>query len=249
MPTMTILDMTQDILSDMNSDEVNSINDTAESLEVAQIIKTTYFNIIDGKHWPWLKELFILTASGITARPTHMQIPSDIVEVEFVKYNVRKSTDTRDYYKTLKYKTPEEFLSMCEVRNSSDTNITIVTDNSGTFLNIFTNKAPEYYTSFDDSYIVFDSYDADLESTLQASKTQCYGTRYPTWTMSDTFEPDLPVQMFSYLLAEAKATCFSTIKQMTNQKAEQHSISQRRRMSQDAWKLTKGIKYPNYGRK
>jgi hypothetical protein len=32
MPKLTILDMTQDILSDMESDEVNSINDTVESL-------------------------------------------------------------------------------------------------------------------------------------------------------------------------------------------------------------------------
>ena len=35
---------------------------------------------------------------------------------------------------------------------------------------------------------------------------------------------------------------------MANQKAEQISVSQRRRMSQDAFKIEKGIKYPNYGR-
>jgi len=45
----------------MDSDEVNSINDSVEALQVAQIIKTTYFNIIDGRDWPWLKELFKLT--------------------------------------------------------------------------------------------------------------------------------------------------------------------------------------------
>jgi hypothetical protein len=39
MAKMTVLDMVQDIMSDMNSDNVNDINDTPESLRVAQIIK------------------------------------------------------------------------------------------------------------------------------------------------------------------------------------------------------------------
>jgi hypothetical protein len=35
---------------------------------------------------------------------------------------------------------------------------------------------------------------------------------------------------------------------MANAKAEQVSTSQKRRMSQDAWRLKDGIHYPNYGR-
>ena len=51
---MTLLEIVQDILSDMDSDEVNSINDSVESLQVAQIVKTAYYNIVDGKDYPWL---------------------------------------------------------------------------------------------------------------------------------------------------------------------------------------------------
>jgi len=54
--------------------------------------------------------------------------------------------------------------------------------------------------------------------------------------------------MFTYLLAEAKSNAFTTLKQMPNAKAEQASVSQKRRMSQDAWRLKNGIHYPNYGR-
>ena len=36
---------------------------------------------------------------------------------------------------------------------------------------------------------------------------------------------------------------------MANQKAEQVSVSQRRRMSQEAWKIKNGITYADYGRK
>ena len=109
--------------------------------------------------------------------------------------------------------------------------------------------SPTYFTSFDDEYLVFDSYDIDVDSTLQTSKTQCQGKVRTSFSLVDTFIPDLPVQMFSYLLNESKSTCFLVLKQSANQKAEQHSISQRRRMSQEAWRVKKGITYPNYGRK
>jgi hypothetical protein len=79
--------------------------------------------------------------------------------------------------------------------------------------------------------------------------TQYFGKRSVTFTLSDSFTPDLPVQMFSYLLNEAKSVCFATLKQVANVKAEQASISQKRRMSQEAWKIKSGITYPNYGRK
>ena len=64
MAKMNLLAMTQDILSDMDSDEVNSITESVEALQVAQIIKTTYYNIIDGKDYAFLYELFQMDASG-----------------------------------------------------------------------------------------------------------------------------------------------------------------------------------------
>lgn len=249
MAKKTLLDIVQDILSDMDSDEVNSINDTIESLQVSQIVKSTYFNIIDGKDWPFLYQFFQLEASGTSLKPTHMKLPETVIDVSIIKYNRRTSTDTFDRFEEIKYKTPEEFLDLVNVRHSDATNMLVVTEASGVKLNIINDQAPMYFTSFDDEYLVFDSYDSILDTTLQTSKTQCQGKVHPTFTLSDTFIPDLPAQMFSYLLNEAKSTCFLVLKQSANQKAEQHSISQRRRMSQDAWRIKKGITYPNYGRK
>ena len=48
----TLLEMTQDILSNMSSDEVNSISDTTESLQVATIIKQKYFDLISRVNRP-----------------------------------------------------------------------------------------------------------------------------------------------------------------------------------------------------
>jgi hypothetical protein len=248
MAKMTLLEMTQDILSDMDSDEVNSINDSIESLQVAQIIKTTYYNIIDGRDYDFLYELFQLESSGTSSRPTHMKLPENIIDLKYIKYNTRKSADTKDKYLKIDYLNPEDFMEVLDTRDSSKSNVTVVTDTTGISLNIKNDKAPEYFTSFDDENLVFDYHDSAVDSTLTNSKTQCHGKRSVAFTLSDSFTPDLPVQMFSYLLAEAKSVAFVTLKQVANAKAEQVSTSQKRRMSQDAWRLKNGIHYPNYGR-
>jgi len=248
MAKMTLLEMTQDILSDMDSDEVNSINDSVESLQVAQIIKTTYYNIIDGRDYDFLYELFQLDASGTSSRPTHMKLPENIIDLKYIKYNCKTLTDTKDKYLKIKYLMPEDFMEVVDSRDSSKSNVTVVTDPTGISINVMNDKAPEYFTSFDDENLVFDSYDSEVDTTLQNNKTQCHGKRSVAFTLLDSFTPDLPVQMFSYLLAEAKSTSFMTLKQMPNAKAEQISNSQKRRMSQDAWRVKNGIHYPNYGR-
>jgi hypothetical protein len=248
MAKMNLLAMTQDILSDMDSDTVNSINHSVEALQVAQIIKTTYYNIIDGKDYAFLYELFKLQASGTADKPTHMKLPEDIIDLKWIKYNNKKNIKDKDNYQMVQYKLPEEFMYIVDGRDSTATNVQKVTDSTGISINIFNDKCPKYFTSFDDETIVMDSYLNSIDSTLQNSKTQCHGKRSVTFIMDDTFTPDLPVQMFTYLLNEAKSACFLTLKQMANQKAEQISVNQRRRMSQDAWKISKGISYPNYGR-
>lgn len=249
MAKMTILDIVQDILSDMESDEVNSITDTVEAMEVAQIIKSTYYNLIDGRDWPHLYQFFQLNPSGAISRPTHMILPERVSEMSWVKYNHIGSDSTVDAYRKVIYKKPKEFMDILDNRSSTNPDIQVVTDPTGVKLNVYSDRAPTYWTSFDNEYIVFDSYDILYDTTLQTSKTQCYGKMDPAWTMSDTFVPDLPANAFSYLLNDSKSTCFMVLKQAPHQKAEQNSITQRRRMSQQAWRVNGGVQYPDYGRK
>lgn len=249
MAKKTLLEIVQDILNDLESDEVNSISDTVEAQQVAQIVRSTYEAIISARtEWPHLSTLFQLD-SATAAKPTHMKLPENILSIAWVKYNKRRITDTKDIMLEIKYKEPADFLKLLDERDSSASNITVVVDDSDINLNILNNTPPTYYTTFDNEYLVFDSFDSALEANLQNSKTSCHGQRDPVFTVSDSFVADLPVQMFPYLQNEAKSTAFLLLKQMANQKAEQHSVTQRRRMSQEAWRIKKGITYPNYGRK
>jgi len=248
MPKMTILEMVQDILSDMDSDSVNSINDTVEALQISQILETTYFEMISNTHQPHLKTLFQLEAAN-TTRPTHMKVSDEVQELIWLKYNKRKSTDTKDKYEDVKYLPSDEFLATIMNRDSSKSDVTRVTDLSGVTLLIFNDTAPTYWTSFDDEYIVFDSYDSAVDSFLQQSKSMLEGYKEPTFTQTDSFVPDLPSKVFPKYLAEAKSVAFNTIKQMPNAKEEQKVRRQSIYLSRNKRRTAGGISYPDYGRK
>lgn len=249
MSKLTLLDMVQDIANDLETDEINSISDTIESVQIAQIVKTSYFEMIASRNWPHLKRTFQLDSSSDADFPTHMKLPEDVKEVIKITYNKRKSTDTKDKYETLVWKEPEDFLDIVNNRSNSETNIDTVTDFGGITLNIFNDRAPKYFTSFDDEWVVMDGYDSAVDAILQTSKTQCLGYMSPTWTHVDTFVADLPEEAFPALLEEAKSTAFVALKQMPNEKAEQKAGRQHRNLARKAWRVNGGVRYPDYGRR
>src|SRR5882762_9586205 len=83
----TLLDLTQNILSALNSDEVNSIGDTVESAQVAEIIRTTYYNIMGRAELPEHEKLFNLASSTSSVTPTVMYRPLEgVVKINWIKY-------------------------------------------------------------------------------------------------------------------------------------------------------------------
>jgi hypothetical protein len=246
---MTLLEMVQDILNDLDSDEVNSIDDTIESQQVAQIVKTCFYEQITNRNWPHLRKLVQLEASGTTAKPNYLQIPEKLKELLFFKYQSSKLGETKIQMLDVAYKEPDAFLRMVQSRDSDLDNVDVITDFSGTSLLVVNDKAPEYWTSFDDEYIITDSYNSDVDDTLKKNKTQCLAYIEPTWVHTDDAIPDLPDEAFPGLLEEAKSTAFLVLKQMANQKAEQKASRQARWLARKAWATHGGIQYEDYGRK
>lgn len=249
MPKKTLLQMVQSILNDLDSDEANSIDDTVEATQVAQIVRDCYDEMISNRNWPQQKKIIQLEASGSLNRPNYLTFPDGIKELVSFKYNKIKDGETRVQFQDVKWLYPDEFLAKVYARNSDNSNIQQVQDDSGVVLLIQNDKAPEWWTTFDDSWIICDSYDSVIDDTLKKSKTQAIVYKEATWTHTDSFIPDLPEEAFSALIEEAKSTAFIVLKQMANQKAEQKSARQQRWLSRKAWKAHGGIRMPNYGRK
>jgi hypothetical protein len=245
---LTLLEIVQDIMNDMDGDNVNSINDTIESQQVAQIVKTTYLEMLANRNWPHMHSPFNCDSLANINYPTNLSIPENIKEVKWIRYNKRTSTDTRDKYEEITYLQPEDFFDHCSHRDSSASNMQIVNFN-GIRLNIRNDQAPQYWTSFDDSILIMDSFDSTMDTVLQAGKNSCWGVKNPQWTGLDSSIPDLPAEAFPALVEEAKSTAFYTLRQVANEKAEQKATRQNRWLSRKAWRAKGGIRLPNYGRR
>ena len=255
MSEYTLLDYTQTILSSLDSDEVNSYDDTVESLQVANIIKTAYNDIQARVDLPEHYTLFELNASGDSTKPTLMIRPDDVMSIEWVQYDKILVDDTNPIYTDIPFKPIDEFLRYVDGFDVDATEVASfdldIASDSITF-KYRNDVAPSCYTAFDDSYIIFDSYDSDVDTTLQKDKTRCYGRKEQSFTMSNTFVPFLDRDLSTLLLNEAKVLAFAELKQMGHDVARQwanrgwtKSQKSKRGINQNRRELDR---LPNYGR-
>ena len=237
----TLLELVQSILSDMDSEPVNSISDSIEAEQIASVIEDTYFNFISARNIPEHRQLIKITSLSDNTRPTHFQYVGK--EIYWLRYNIDETTGTN--YREVKFIEPGDFVT----RNVDTSNTLIVPDvQAGTDLIIRNDRMPSFYTSFDDEYIVMDAYKSSIESTLQNSKTQAYGVVYPTFTISDAFTPDLDDTLFPYLLAESKSVAFSLFKSGSDPKVEQAARRLKSYVQNDMFRTKKENVRNKYGR-
>jgi hypothetical protein len=233
----TLLSLVQSILNDLDSEPVNSIFDTEEAQQCASVIRDTYFNIIAASETPEHDELLKLTALSDITKPTLFEYPTNLKDIRIFEY------DGREVY----WKEPTTFLD--HLPAAGDNVFSYAHPLNNIQLTARNDKNPRYYTSFDNQYIVCDSYDMSVDSTLQESKTRCWGTKYPSFTMSDGFVADLSEQMFPYLLAESKSVCFSIFKSGSDPKIEQAARRLKAYVQNDRYKTKQSNKRNFYGRR
>lgn len=256
MAAYTLLDYVQTILSSMDSDEVSNYGDTVESLQVANVIKTVYNDIQARIDLPEHYNLFELNASGDSAKPVLMTKPEDVLSIMWVQYDKIASGDTNPLYTDITFLPINEFLKRVDALDIDATEVLSMSQTIGVDTITFkyrNDKAPDYYTTYDDSTIIFDSYDAAVDTTLQKDKTRCYGRKDQAFTMSNTFTPFLDRDLSTLLLNEAKVLAFAELKQMGHDVAAKwanrgwvKSQKSKRGINQDRSELNRA---PNYSRK
>jgi len=154
----TLLQLTQDILSSMDSDEVNSISDTTESMQVVTIIESVYYDLVARIDLPIKERLVELLPSIDITKPTVMYRPDTVSSLQWIKYDKRDDgaefPDFRDVY----YLCKDDFLDMMYDLDTTDPTrfqFTITVNSDEIKYVGINNKHPTYYTSFDDKTIIF----------------------------------------------------------------------------------------------
>ena len=93
---MTLLEILQDVLNDMDSDEVNSISDTVEATQIANICRSVYYDVITTIDPPERTGLMAVTGLSDSTKPNFMDANS-ITEIKELRYNVTETAGEIEY--------------------------------------------------------------------------------------------------------------------------------------------------------
>lgn len=135
MATQTLLNIVQNILSAMSSDEVNSIGDTVESMQVAQIVQNKYYDIVARGDLTLDNQLFQLNPSDTPNIPVLMTLPVGVSRIDWLKYydtNPADSTQT-DQFGAFSHGLNTDLVSTVNWTTTSTTSNTIVSTGLVTF--------------------------------------------------------------------------------------------------------------------
>lgn len=252
----TLLQLTQLTLSSIDGDEVNSINDSVESQQIVKLIKRCYGNLAESSDFPEQYTLFGLTASGSAALPTVMYLPTATVKnAQWIRYDCKRLGETDTSFQLMNYVDLEEFFNrMHNLAPSVDSSLTTfnltIAGQVVQFI-VRNDTSPSYYTTTDDSTLVFNSFDNLVDTTLQSSKTLCYGETVLPWTESDSYV--IPLDDHQLLLNEVISWAWAEMKQSSNSKAEREAHRQQITKQRKKHSINPTANYyvdmPNYGRR
>ncbi len=184
---LTKLRIVQMVLSAIDSDEVTSIGETVEAEQVGMLVDSIYDGINGEYPWAHLREEGTLE---VTPTAHIMKLPNDIMTINDIWYNGSK----------VEYIVPTD---MSELLNSRDTSSASIDSNGAKM-----DEDARYWTSVDDTYITFDSYNGSLVSAHTLTDV----FRMPAQMVNDTDYPDLPERFHNLLFEGATADAFYTLK-------------------------------------
>lgn len=197
----TLLSIVQSAMVASGGDPVNSIDESPESEDIASICEDVFNDVMLWDEWPHQERLASVEAVSEANNPTAMRIKDSYRFITKVQYLVDTDTD-RAYYRNIVYLEPEFFIEQCD-QYLNDKNSKLV---QGTGLSaplaISTDRDPQYFTTFDNEHLVFDSIDLSVETNLQESKLRTLAYVIPEFVLSDDYIIDMPEIMMPLYRAE-----------------------------------------------
>lgn len=197
MAKLTLLSVVNSYMLATDGFRVSTIDDTLESQQVAGIANDVFEDLVndifDNSN---TQNIVQLESLADLTKPNYLRLPDTAMKIKESKvmYNVATGAtgSTTLKFNEITYMRPQDFLDHVGNRSTNTANTQVVDDFSGYKLVIKTNSAPQYYTSFDDEHLIFDSYDVAVDAVLQSSKSGVLVSEQRVFTLSDTYVIDLP---------------------------------------------------------
>lgn len=189
MARLTYLQIVQRVASAIDSDNVTAIDESPESEQIAELVKTVYDDLMSEFPWYHKRETIQLE---VTATAHIMKIPNDVEQLasDIIYY------DNEPVY----YWHPDK---MRDHLANQDTSLSTIDSNGAQ-----NDKDPSYWSSYDDENIIFDSYDG----TLVQAETAVWAIKEVSPPETDTDVPDMPNNLHPVLLWGVMEEAFRTLK-------------------------------------
>ena len=187
---LTLLNLVQDMLVATDGQNVTSIDETEESSMCINIANRAFEEMIGGFRWRHMREYAQLSTG---AQLNELVLPSGTFSFE-----------PNDFYyndNIVYYLDTERFIAITIARDTSESNIEEINN-----VKVFNDRDPQWFTSFDDATLVFDTIPS--ASGLDATKSRALVYILPVARKSQNADVfDLPLQAFPALslLCESKA--------------------------------------------
>ena len=248
----TLLRVVQDTSRYLAGFNVNSVFDTDESLDIAYIAERMYYLMCQRyNNVQFTGAVGTLESYIDPTYPTYMTIPENVQRIQDskIQYNAVKYSDNATVrYQDVQYLSPKDFLERSKMVSDAVPNTVVVNDPSGVEFVIRTDKAPSYCTSFDGNTVIFDSYDSEVDTTLQQTKTRVHFTKEEVFLIQDAFEIPIPTELSEMYLDMVIAEASVQLRQEPAQEVQRRARSAQIRMQQKFGRIgSKGTKL-NYGR-
>ena len=209
----TLLEIVQRVAEFIDGETINSINDTREATQIANIVKETYQYLLQTREINTRDNIVHFNDVLLTEeKPNYLTYQDTVFEIFDLQY--KDLTDGR--YSRVQYVDPDVFLQKALSLDPNEEHVVQVKDYSGIYYYIRNDKQPAYYTSFDDLHIAFDSYNADVEDTIHDNNVIAQGRYMPEFKLEDDFVANMAPQHFPLLLSKCKEIAGVELKEYTN---------------------------------
>jgi hypothetical protein len=150
----------------------------------------------------------------------------------------------------LEYVDPMVFIDRLDRRDEGLTEITEIANDDGVLLKIYTDRAPTFYTSFDEAVLSFDAHDSTRGTGNQAGDTVILAHVKPVVDFTDpTATLPIPERMGTLVLNEAMATAAFQLRQVQDSRAERVARRQGIHLRETEPATQQLAKRKNHGRK
>ena len=248
MAKITMLGFVQQIAEAIESDEIDTLDETLEASAIMTILEQTYSEVLDRRDWEFIRDRVVQLDERDAAdvlQINQLRIPPNVTAIQCLRYLSKEGK-----YTDLTYMQPCDFIAHLHGRNQSDDTITTVINDDGVPMFIHNHIAPTRYTSFDEESIAFDAFETVRGVGNQIADTVIVGNvkPVPDFTNPAAFLP-IPERMFSLILNEAIATANYRLRQTQDPRSERLARRQNIKMRELEPKTQRDNQEVHYGRR